>query len=75
MLCAFDLEVIPGAIFQQPTHILQGMFKTHTALLPWPMYLLDMSPIKHEWDFIGQRLACDSHPTGSTDEFWVCLRL
>lgn len=39
------------------------------------MYLLDMSPIEHEWDFISQRLACDSHPTASTDEFWVCLRI
>lgn len=61
--------------FNSPLTILQGMFKTHTAL-PWPIYLLDMSPIEHERDFIGQRLACDSHhPTAFTDEFWVYLQI
>ncbi|GFU40960.1 uncharacterized protein TNCV_4645401 [Trichonephila clavipes] len=28
-------------------------------LLPWPTYSLDMSPIEHQWDLVGRRLARD----------------
>ncbi|GFW19188.1 hypothetical protein TNCV_255151 [Trichonephila clavipes] len=37
-------------------------------LLPWPAYSPDISPTKHVWDFVGQRLARDPNPASSKDE-------
>ncbi|GFT01092.1 transposable element Tc1 transposase [Trichonephila clavipes] len=36
--------------------------------LLWPAYSPDMSPIEHEWDIVGRRIARDLHPVASTDE-------
>ena len=43
-------------------------------LLPWPAYSLDMLPIEHEWDLVGQRLAHDLRPAASKDELWLCMQ-
>ncbi|GFS95172.1 uncharacterized protein TNCV_2705181 [Trichonephila clavipes] len=53
----YELRVISIAIVQ------------HMQLLPWPAYSLDMSPIEHVWDWIGQRLAHDPRPEASKDDF------
>ncbi|GFV69638.1 transposable element Tcb1 transposase [Trichonephila clavipes] len=37
-------------------------------LLPWPAYSPDMSPIEHEWDLVGWRLAHDPRLAASKDE-------
>ncbi|GFV71705.1 transposable element Tc1 transposase [Trichonephila clavipes] len=30
-----------------------------------------MSPIEHEWDIVGRRIARDLRPVASTDELWL----
>ncbi|GFW05907.1 transposable element Tcb2 transposase [Trichonephila clavipes] len=43
-------------------------------LLPWPAYSPDMSPIEHEWDIVGRRIARDLRPVASTDELWLRIQ-
>ncbi|GFV30798.1 transposable element Tc1 transposase [Trichonephila clavipes] len=43
-------------------------------LLPWPAYSPDMSPIEHEWDIVGRRLARDLRPVASADELWLRIQ-
>ncbi|GFU79933.1 transposable element Tc1 transposase [Trichonephila clavipes] len=33
-----------------------------------------MSPIEHEWDIVGRRLARDLRPVASTDELWLRIQ-
>ncbi|GFY24273.1 transposable element Tc1 transposase [Trichonephila clavipes] len=33
-----------------------------------------MSPIEHEWDIVGGRLARDLRPVASTDELWLRIQ-
>lgn len=67
------LQRIPGAVFQQHNvcpyvaKITQDFFSVeHVQLLLWSVYSPDIPPIKHTWDFVGQRLACDPRPIAST---------
>ncbi|GFT83926.1 hypothetical protein TNCV_2020081 [Trichonephila clavipes] len=69
------LQGNPGAIFQQDNarpHVAKTVrdfcSTQHMQLLPWPAYSPDMSPIKHVWDLVGQRLARDPRPATSKDE-------
>ncbi|GFV40028.1 transposable element Tcb2 transposase [Trichonephila clavipes] len=43
-------------------------------LLHWPVYSPDMSPIEHEWDIVGRRIARDLRPVASTDELWLRIQ-
>ncbi|GFV39246.1 transposable element Tc1 transposase [Trichonephila clavipes] len=33
-----------------------------------------MSPIEHEWDIVGRRIARDLRPVASTDERWLRIQ-
>ncbi|GFU30029.1 transposable element Tcb2 transposase [Trichonephila clavipes] len=33
-----------------------------------------MSPIEHEWDIVGRRIARDLRPVASTDELWLRIQ-
>ncbi|GFU97901.1 transposable element Tc1 transposase [Trichonephila clavipes] len=37
-------------------------------------YSPDMSPIEHEWDIVGRRIARDLRPVASTDELWLRIQ-
>ncbi|GFU71337.1 transposable element Tc1 transposase [Trichonephila clavipes] len=39
----------------------------HIQLFPRPAHSSDMSPIEHEWDLVGRRLARVPHPAASKD--------
>ncbi|GFT85157.1 transposable element Tcb1 transposase [Trichonephila clavipes] len=74
------LQGINGAIFQQDyarPHVAMTVLyfcsAQHMQLLPWPAYSLDMSPIEHEWDLDGRRLALDPRPVASKHE--ILLRI
>ncbi|GFT91498.1 transposable element Tcb1 transposase [Trichonephila clavipes] len=43
-------------------------------LLPWPAYLQDMLPVEHVWDLVCRRLARDSCPAASKDEFLLRIQ-
>ena len=55
--------------------MLQRHFETCSAqkmqLLPWPVYLPDMSPIEHVWDLVDQCLAHDSCHAALKDKLWL----
>ncbi|GFU81128.1 hypothetical protein TNCV_1117801 [Trichonephila clavipes] len=46
----------------------------HMQLLPWPAYLLDVSPIEHEWDLVDRCLACHMGPAVSKDELLLRIQ-
>ncbi|GFX98749.1 transposable element Tcb2 transposase [Trichonephila clavipes] len=68
------MQRLPGAIFQQDNtrphtaKVSQDCLCTITAL-PWPKRSLDLSPIEHIWDHLGQRVG---HPT-SLNELEQCF--
>ncbi|GFU29617.1 transposable element Tc1 transposase [Trichonephila clavipes] len=69
------LQGIPGAIFHQDnarSHVAKIVrdfcSAQHLQLLPWSAYSPDMSPIEHEGDLLGWRLARDLRPAASKDE-------
>ncbi|GFV20545.1 transposable element Tcb1 transposase [Trichonephila clavipes] len=75
------LQGLPGAVFQQDNacpHVTKTvksyLDSQQVQLLPWPVYLPDMSPIEHVWDVIGRRLARDLRPVTSTEELWLCIQ-
>ncbi|GFX13557.1 transposable element Tc1 transposase [Trichonephila clavipes] len=39
-----------------------------------PAYSPNMSPIEHEWDTVGRRIARDLRPVASTDELWLRIQ-
>ncbi|GFT46346.1 transposable element Tcb1 transposase [Trichonephila clavipes] len=55
------MQRLPGAIFQQDNalphmaRVSQDCLGTVTTL-PWPAQSLDLSPIEHIWDHLGQRV-------------------
>ncbi|GFV49335.1 transposable element Tcb2 transposase [Trichonephila clavipes] len=70
-----------GAVFQQDNarpHVAKTvksyLDSQQVQLLPWPAYSPDMSPIEHEWDFVGRRIARDLRPVASTDELWLRIQ-
>ncbi|GFU77207.1 transposable element Tcb2 transposase [Trichonephila clavipes] len=72
---------LPGAVFQQDNarpHVAKTvksyLDSQQAQLLPWPAYSPDMSPIEHEWDIVGRRIARDLHPVASTDELWLRIQ-
>ncbi|GFX49327.1 transposable element Tc1 transposase [Trichonephila clavipes] len=72
---------LPGAVFQQdnaPPHVAKTvksyLDSQQVQLLPWPAYSPDMSPIEHEWDIVGRRIARDLRPVASTDELWLRIQ-
>ncbi|GFW09903.1 transposable element Tc1 transposase [Trichonephila clavipes] len=75
------LQGLPGAVFQQDNarpHVAKTvksyLVSQQVQLLPWPAYSPDMSPIEHEWDIVGRRLARDLCPVVSTDELWLRIQ-
>ncbi|GFS93471.1 hypothetical protein TNCV_2628421 [Trichonephila clavipes] len=42
--------------------------------LPWPAYSPGRSPIKHVWDFVGQRLTRDPRPAASKEELLLRIQ-
>ncbi|GFY15913.1 transposable element Tcb2 transposase [Trichonephila clavipes] len=72
---------LPGAVFQQDNarpHVAKTvksyLDSQQVQLLPWPAYSPDMSPIEHEWDIVGRRIARDLRPVASTDELWLRIQ-
>ncbi|GFX52018.1 hypothetical protein TNCV_4653471 [Trichonephila clavipes] len=72
---------IPGAIFQQDNarphfeKTVRDFCSTqHMQLLPWPVYLPDMSPIEHVWDLVGRRFSRDPRPAASKDELLLRIQ-
>ncbi|GFX05480.1 transposable element Tcb2 transposase [Trichonephila clavipes] len=75
------LQGLPGAGFQQDNarpHVTKTvksyLDSQQVQLLPWPAYSPDMSPIEHEWDIVGRRIARDIRPVASTDELWLRIQ-
>ncbi|GFW34781.1 transposable element Tc1 transposase [Trichonephila clavipes] len=75
------LQGLPGAVFQQDNarpHVAKTvksyLDSQQVELLPWPAYSPDMSPIEHEWDIVGRRIARDLRPVASTDELWLPIQ-
>ncbi|GFV46819.1 transposable element Tc1 transposase [Trichonephila clavipes] len=81
-LCASSIRrrlLQRGAVFQQDNarpHVAKTvksyLDSQQVQLLPWPAYSPDMSPIEHEWDIVGRRIARD--PVASTDELWLRIQ-
>ncbi|GFV13801.1 transposable element Tcb2 transposase [Trichonephila clavipes] len=74
-------EGLPGAVFQQHNarpHVAKNVKSyldlQQVQLLAWPAYSPDMSPIEHEWDIVGRRIARDLRPVASTDELWLRIQ-
>ncbi|GFW71898.1 transposable element Tcb2 transposase [Trichonephila clavipes] len=72
---------IARAVFQQDNarpHVAKTvksyLDSQQVQLLPWPAYSPDMSPIEHEWDIVGRRIARDLRPVASTDELWLRIQ-
>ncbi|GFT38330.1 transposable element Tcb1 transposase [Trichonephila clavipes] len=72
---------LPGAVFQQDNarpHVAKTvksyLDSQQVQLLPWPAYSPDMSPIEHEWDIVGRRIARDLRPVASTEELWLRIQ-
>ncbi|GFV54056.1 transposable element Tc1 transposase [Trichonephila clavipes] len=72
---SFPCKDCQGAVFQQDNarpHVAKTvksyLDSQQVQLLPWPAYSPDMSPIEHEWDIVGRRIARDLRPVASTDE-------
>ncbi|GFW73728.1 transposable element Tcb1 transposase [Trichonephila clavipes] len=40
----------------------------------WPAYSPNISPIEHVWNLVGWRLARDSRPAASKDEFLLRIK-
>lgn len=68
------IQRIPVTVFQHDKHsahitrnIQAFLSAQQVQLLPWPAYLSDMLPIKHVWDYVGERVALNAH---TIDELW-----
>ncbi|GFT82381.1 transposable element Tc1 transposase [Trichonephila clavipes] len=75
------LQGLPGTVFQQDNarpHVAKTvksyLDSQQVQLLPWPAYSPDISPIEHEWDIVGRRIARDLRPVASTDELWLRIQ-
>ncbi|GFS77933.1 transposable element Tc1 transposase [Trichonephila clavipes] len=75
------LQGLPGAVFQQDNarpHVTKTvksyLDSQQVQLLPCPAYSPDMSPIEHEWDIVGRRIARDLRPVDSMDELWLRIQ-
>ncbi|GFY22068.1 transposable element Tcb2 transposase [Trichonephila clavipes] len=75
------LQGLPGAVFQQDNarpHVAKTvkyyLDSQQVQLLPSPAYSPDMSPIEHEWDIVGRRIARDLRTVASTDELWLRIQ-
>ncbi|GFS89745.1 transposable element Tcb2 transposase [Trichonephila clavipes] len=86
MMATFGLDAMPlnvafqsalwfwGAISYHGRSNLLQIEAQHMQLLPWLVYLPDISPIEHVWDLVGRRLARDPRPTASKDERLLCIQ-